>query len=67
MSRIGDYNLELEEQKLKSLMYSKEPTKADVLQGHIEYLEWELKSLKSELQYTVREYNKEMEVSEDEL
>jgi len=65
MSKIGDYNLELEEQELRSLMYSKEPTKADVLQGHIEYLEWELKSLKSELQYTVREYNRE--VSEDEL
>ena len=73
MSKIGDYNLELEEQKLRSLMYSKETTKADVLQEHIEYLEFELKSLKSELKATVKEYNREVgsldnkEVSEDEL
>ena len=60
MSKIGDYVLSLEQNKIEDLMYSKEPTKADVLMGHIEYLEWELKSLKSELQYTVREYNKEV-------
>ena len=60
MSKIGDYVLDLEQNKIKDLTYSKEPTKADVLAGHIEYLEWEIKSLKSELQATVKEYNKEV-------
>ncbi len=58
MSKI--HNLVYDKQQKKvDLMNSYSPSKANVLSERIEYLEWQISSLKAELEDTLIEYNKE--------
>ncbi len=47
------------QQKDLDILNSFVPTKANTLRERIEYLEWEISSLKKELRATIKEYNNE--------
>jgi len=56
MSKIK--NLVYDEQQKQAFKDAKELSRQIVLREHIEYLEWQVSSLKAELRTTVKELNK---------
>lgn len=59
MSRIHNLVYDTQQRDL-DLQTSSKPTEANILQERIEYLEWEISSLRDELLATRLEYNKEL-------
>jgi hypothetical protein len=58
MSKIHNLVYDTEQRDL-DLQTSSRPTEANLLQERIEYLEWEIQSLKAELKATIKDYNEE--------
>jgi hypothetical protein len=59
MSRIHNLVYDTQQRDL-DLETSSKPTEVNILQERIEYLEWEISSLRDELLATRLEYNKEL-------